>query len=131
MSLKNILTVTLLTWVNINLNAQSSCGDFAVGKFQNVESGVIRSSIERNDSIQIEEYGAQKIKLRIEWIDSCAYRLIFLEGNDAWWASRGRDRPTPDLIVKITEIQGNSYWQLSKFVDDKVFGFRSRIEKIK
>ena len=68
--------------------------------------------------------------MKIKWIDECSYRLIFLEGNDAWWESSERDRPTPDLIVKITNINEKSYQQEAKFVDDDEFKYKSNIEKI-
>lgn len=126
------ITILLITmfWIPVNAFSQSDCEKFRTGKFQNIENGVIKSKIERNDSIQVEQYGEKIIKLRIEWIDECSYRLIFLEGNDAWWESRGRNRPTPDLIVRIVEINGNSYLQEAKFVDDDEFKYKSIIEKI-
>jgi hypothetical protein len=110
--------------------SQSECEKFRIGKFQNLENGIVKSKIERTDSIQIEQDGKIIIKLKIEWIDECSYRLIFLEGNDDWWESRGRDSPTPDLIVRITAVNENSYLQEAKFADDEEFKYKSSIEKI-
>lgn len=64
--------------------SQDNCENFKTGKFQNVENGIIKAEIERNDSIQTETYGQKEVKLKIEWIDDCSYRLIFLEGNSAF-----------------------------------------------
>jgi hypothetical protein len=97
-----ILIASLLLFWLISNSQEISCKKFKTGKFQNIEDGVVKSKIERNDSIQIEEYGENKIKLKIEWLNDCTHRLIFLEGNDSWWESRGRSKPSPDLIVHIT-----------------------------
>lgn len=109
---------------------QTSCRKFVRGKFNNIENGVTQSVIERNDSIQVEQAGEKRIKLKIVWMDECSYRLIFLEGNDAFWKSRGRDKPTPDLIVRITKVEGNSYLQEAKFVTDTEFRYISKMEKV-
>lgn len=126
---KIILTITLLFITGFAFS-QSKCEKFKTGKFQNIEKGIVKSIIERNDSIQTEQYGEKKIKLKIEWINECSYRLIFMEGNDAWWESRGRNRATPDLIVRITKIKKDSYTQEAKFVNDDEFTYKSNIEKI-
>lgn len=110
--------------------SQSDCVKFRTGKFQNIEKGIVNSKIERTDSIQIEQNSEKIIKLKIEWIDDCSYRLVFVEGNDAWWESIGRESPTPDLIVRITSINENSYLQEAKFVGDDSFKYKSKIEKI-
>jgi len=110
--------------------AQSDCELFKTGKFQCIENGVIKTTFERDDSIQIEKSGDKIIKLKIEWLNDCTYLLIFLEGNDAWWDARGRDRPTQDLIVKIISVDGNSYSQEAKFVNEDEFKYKSIIRKI-
>lgn len=128
--MKNLVITLILLFFNSFVFSQSDCEKFKTGKFQNIENGVVKSTIERNSSIQIEEYGEKKITLKIEWIDDCTYLLIFLEGNDAWWEARGRNRPTPDLIVRITNVDGNSYLQEARFVDDDEFKYKSTIDKI-
>jgi hypothetical protein len=128
--MKNLIFIIIVLFVNSVALSQSDCKKFRTGKFQNIENGIAKSKIERNDSIQIEEYGIKKIKLKIEWIDDCSYRLVFIEGNNEWWGSRGRDRPTPDLIVRITNIDKNNYLQEAKFVDDEEFKYKSNIVKI-
>ena len=107
-----------------------NCKKFKTGRFHNIENGVIKTKISRSKTIQIEEWGESKIKLKIVWINDCSYRLIFLEGNDAWWGSVERDAPTPDAIVRITNVDGNSYLQESKFADEEEFIYKSIIEKI-
>jgi len=128
--MKKVVLLISFLWISGIAFSQSECQKFRTGKFQNIENGIVKSKIERTDSIQIEQYGENSIKLKIKWIDECSYRLIFLEGNDAWWESRGRDRPTPDLIVRITNINENSYLQEAKFVDNEEFKYKSNIEKI-
>ena len=53
-----------------------------------------------------------------------------MEGNEAFWSSRPKDAPTPDLIVRITNINGNKYRQESKFDGDNDFVDKSEITKI-
>ena len=110
--------------------AQNDCEHFRVGKFQNIEDGVLRATIVRNDSIQVERYGNKMIKLQITWLDDCSYQLTFLEGNQAFWDARPPNMPTEDLIVRITKIHGNSYTQESKFANQEDFTYISEIEKI-
>ena len=124
------LIFILFTLMSTISYSQKNCENFKTGKFQNVENGVVKAEIQRNDTIQIEKYGQKEIKLRIEWIDDCSYRLIFLEGNTAFWNSRPKDIPTHDLIVKITQTDGNSYLQESEFVIDDDFIYKSKIIKI-
>lgn len=116
-----------LSWTAFS---QPKCAGFRVGKFQNIEEGIVKTKIVRNDTIQLEYYGDKEIKLRINWIDDCTYRLTFIEGNDAWWESRSRERPTPDLIVRITDTSEDSYSQEAKFEMDKEFKYKSNIQKV-
>lgn len=124
-----ILLIPILL-ITVNTFAQLDCSKFKTGKFQIIENGEGKDKIERNDSIQIEQYGKVIIKLKIEWIDECSYRLSFLEGNKAWKKSIDKDRPTPDLIVRIIEVKENSYVQESKFVGNNEFKYKSEIKKI-
>lgn len=125
-----LLICCLILFKFSNAQEFSDCSKFKTGKFHNLEKGIVNSIIERTDSIQIEQNGDFLIKLKIEWIDDCSYRLVFLEGNDAWWQSRGVQRSTPDLIVRITDIEANSYLQEAKFVGDNVFKYKSNIVKV-
>jgi hypothetical protein len=109
---------------------QSDCDKFKVGKFQNVEEGVVKSSIVRNDSIQVEKFGDREIKLRINWLDDCSYQLSLLEGNEAFWKSRPKDMPTPDMVVRIVSVDGDAYLQEARLVTEEEFKYKSRIEKI-
>ncbi|MBA9079886.1 MULTISPECIES: hypothetical protein [Rufibacter] len=125
------LLLACLLITSCSAYSQSDCKNFRIGKFQNVENGVIKSKITRSDSLQIEEYGNVKVTLKIEWIDDCTYRLIFKEGNESFWASRPKDRPTPDLIVRITKTEKDSYLQEAKFVGDNDFQYKSNMVKVK
>lgn len=126
---KNKLVYLLLFLCTITY-AQENCKNFKTGQFQNIENGIVKSEIQRNDSIQIERYGQKEIKLSISWIDDCNYRLTFLEGNLAFWNARPKNKPTPDLLVKITEVHGNEYLQESKFDIGNDLVYKSTITKI-
>lgn len=126
---KNILLPLFILVFGFSYS-QESCGKFKTGNFQNIENGILKAKIQRNDSIQTEQYGEKKITLKIIWIDDCSYRLKFLDGNEAFWKSRPKDKPTPDLIVRITNVNGNKYTQESKFDIDNDFVYKSEITKI-
>jgi len=128
--MKNIVVALILMFFSTFVFAQSDCKLFKTGKFQCIENGVIKTTFERDDSFQIEKIGEKIIKLKIEWIDDCTYLLIFLEANDAWWEARGRNRPTHDLIVRIIEVDGNSYSQEARFMNEDEFKYKSIIRKI-
>jgi hypothetical protein len=110
--------------------AQENCSPFKTGHFQNIENGVLKAKIQRNDSIQKEQYGEKEITLKILWIDDCTYRLKFQEGNQAFWNGRPKNQSTPDLVVKITNVDGNTYTQESKFEGDDKFVYKSVITKV-
>ena len=128
--MKKHLLLSLLILVCGFSYSQENCRKFKTGDFQNFENGILKAKIQRNDSIQTEQYGEKKIKLKIIWIDDCGYRLKFMEGNEAFWNSRPKDKPTPDLIVRITNVNGNKYTQESKFEIDNDFVYKSEITKI-
>lgn len=127
---KAILTISFFVACVTSYSQSTACDKFRTGIFQNIEDGMVRSIVERTNEFQHEEYGDKRIKLRIQWIDECSYRLIFIEGNEAWNKSRGENTPTPDLIVRITEIAGDSYLQEAKFVDHKDFQYKSSMVKV-
>lgn len=129
--MERIISLSILILVCRLSYSQENCDKFKIGKFQNIENGILKSKIQRNDSIQTEQYGEKKITLKIIWIDDCSYRLKFLDGNEAFWKSRPKDKPTPDLIVKITNVNGNKYTQESKFDIDNDFVYKSEITKTK
>ena len=126
---KTILISTLMLVCSFSYS-QENCLKFKTGDFQNIENGIIKAEIFRNDSIQTEQYGEKKISLKIIWIDDCNYRLKFLEGNEAFWKSRTKEKPTPDLIVKITNVDGNKFTQESKFDINNDFVYKSELIKI-
>ena len=121
---------TILLLLSASVFAQVDCEKFKVGKFQNIEDGEVKSTIERNDSIQVERFGNKEIKLEITWINDCSYQLHLLDGNEAFWESRPKDMATPDLIVRIIETDGNAYLQEARLVTEEEYKYKSRIEKI-
>lgn len=128
--MKKIIIFYLIGLISAIAYSQESCKSFKTGKFQNIENGILKAKIQRNDSIQTEQYGEKEIKLKILWIDDCTYKLIFLEGNEAFWNARPKNKPTPDLIVRITDVYGNKYLQESKFEMENDFAYKSEITKI-
>jgi hypothetical protein len=128
--MKNLVVALILMLFSTFVFAQSDCELFKTGKFQCIENGIVKTTFERDESFQIEKSGEKIIKLKIEWLDDCTYLLIFLEGNDAWWEARGRNRPTNDLIVRIIDVNGNSYSQEAKFMNEDEFKYKSIIRKI-
>jgi len=128
--MKIIKLTLLLLLFSVFAFAQSNCEKFKTGKFQNVENGLMKSQIERNDSIQVEQHGEIVLKLKIVWINDCSYRLKFLEGNKAYWDLFGKDHSNDDLIVKITEVKEDSYTQESRFEGIDNFIYKSNIVKI-
>lgn len=122
--------ILLFTLFFSSTYAQGKCRDFKTGKFQNIENDIVKSEIQRTESFQMEKHGEIEVKLKIEWINECRYRLIFIEGNEAFWKSRPKDMPTPDMIVKMTVIDESSYLQESKFVIEEDFNYKSIIFKI-
>ena len=128
--MKNLVVALILLFFSGSVFAQSDCNLFRTGKFLSIEDDIIKTTIERDEFFQIEMSGEKLIKLKIEWLDECTYLLIFLEGNDAWWEARGRNRPTHDLIVRITDVDGNSYSQEARFMNENEFKYKSIIRKI-
>ncbi len=99
------------------------CQKYRTGKFQNIESGKAFSTIKRSEKYQVEKIGKLKVRLQVEWINDCSYKLIFIKGNKTFWDNRPKDKGTPDLIVQITQTDELSYSQKSYFVDspDEVY----------
>lgn len=83
----------------------TGCEDFWTGTFYNEQNNVINTKITRTKEYQVEEYiptGAV-CKLRVEWIDSCSYRLSYVSGNNAC-----PGKSFKDVIVRIVEVKENS-----------------------
>ncbi|WP_298518822.1 hypothetical protein [uncultured Kordia sp.] len=130
--MKNVLTFCFLLVACTFSYAQNKCEEFKTGEFINTENGIVKATIQRNDSIQTEQFSGKEIKLRITWIDDCSYRLKFLEGNEAFLKSRPKDTPMYDLMVKIISVNGDSYVQESRFIDyDGDTVYISTIKKVK
>lgn len=127
--MKTLLSFALL-FISYTLSAQTmSCQSFRVGDFQNIENGVVKADIKRTEEFQFEEMGDIKVKLKVEWVDDCTYKLMFVDGNDAYWDLRGRDTPTIDLLVKITSTNEDYYTQESEIIGQEGFVYKSTIYK--
>ncbi len=131
--MKQIVFFLTVLFIGTLYSQNSECENFKIGEFQNIEKGIVKAEIKRTEKFQFERFDDIEIKLKIVWINDCSYRLIFIEGNDSWWESKEKDSSssTPDLIVRITNISGDSYLQESKFVDDDEFKYKSKVLKIK
>ena len=129
MRMKSILVLFPFLFMGTIAFSQSECEVFKTGKFKTIKNGITKSTIERTDSTQTELEDDRELKQKIEWIDGCSYRLIFIEGNDAWWDERGK-RPTPDILVRITDIEESSYVQEAKFDDEDALVHKTLVLKL-
>ncbi len=127
MKILNLIQLAML--ISSSLFGQSDCEKFKTGKFKNIENGILKSTIQRNDSIQIEEYAGKKVRPRIIWESDCSYRLSFLSANDNWQKTKPKNELTADLLVRITEVNENTYVQEAKFEGDLEYEYTSTIEK--
>lgn len=117
--------------ISFTARSQKKCRKFKTGTFQNVENGEVNSLIIRNDSIQYEKVERLEVSLKIDWIDDCNYRLSFIDGNEAFWANRPKDAPTPDTLVEILDVDGNSYTQKSRSdIEGDDFIYISKMVKV-
>lgn len=105
---------TLILLFCVALHAQSpDCQIFRTGKFQNRDGREEADFIKRGKKFQIEKAGKLKVKLRVEWIDDCSYKLTIIKGNKAYRENASRGKDAPALIVRITKTNSMSYWQES------------------
>lgn len=71
-----LLFVTLLSSC---YSDNTNCKDFKTGKFvweQDSDGKLLRTTFERNDSLQIETFENKIDSARVEWINECEWRLI-------------------------------------------------------
>ena len=61
--MRKLITILFTLFVTITYS-QENCEKFKTGKFQNVENGIVKAEIQRNDSIQVEKHGQKEIKLK-------------------------------------------------------------------
>ena len=83
----SMITVLVFTAVTSSL-AQATppaCGRFKTGNFLFTDSAGITWEIERGKAVQKEknQQSGVKIRLRIEWLDDCTYKLTQIWSSDA------------------------------------------------
>jgi hypothetical protein len=99
----------LLLITGIGLQAQSmDCSKAKTGKFY-IPDPELDYQIERTEEFQYEKIGKIEMTLKIVWLSDCEYKLIFVKGNKAYYKAVGKNTPKPDVIVEITEVDGNTF----------------------
>jgi hypothetical protein len=103
------ITLLLLLITGIGLQAQSlDCSGMKTGKFY-IPDPKLDYQIERTEEFQYEKIGKIEITTRIVWLSDCEYKLVFVKGNKAYYKEVGKNTPKPDVIVEVTEVEGNTY----------------------
>jgi hypothetical protein len=105
-------------------NKAIHCDHFWTGTFYNEKNKIINTKIKRAKDYQIEEYfptGAV-CKFKIEWLDSCSYKLTPVSGNEAC-----SDSTTP-VIVTILETKENSC-RIEAQAEGSTFKYKSELFK--
>lgn len=104
-----------MLFMNFSLFSQegSSCNTLVNGKFVLLDSLKGNTYIKRKRNIQIEkgEISKLKLKLKVEWQDSCAYQLTLIK------IKRNPNhiivQPKFKIITKIVQIENRYYVALS------------------
>ena len=130
MKLFLLLIISLLTCL-LSSAQELSCVDFKTGTFLNIEEGGSSTQIVRTKKIQIEKEDAIKVKLKVDWINDCSYKLTFVKGNKAWYDKMGDFGQIPEITVRIIATEENSYTQESTSVGNQSFVYTSKMVKIK
>jgi len=106
------------------------CSKFRVGTFHMMTDYSGLSIIKRNNNFQIEtnQKLGTKVKLKVQWIDNCTYKLTLVKGKKK--GDKEYKFAKMPLIVTIVSTDGNSYTQISKFegYDEE---YKNVIKKIK
>jgi hypothetical protein len=70
-----------------------------------VHNGQVDTRLSRTGDIQIEYFKDGSIsKFKVEWLDSCRYRLTYLAGDQI-----SKTKDLEPVIVQITGVKENSY----------------------
>lgn len=74
------------------------------GEFYIIDDG-LQTTVTRTGNVQIERVSKGVVsRFRVQWLDSCRYRLTYLSGNAA--SDDARLRP---VMVQIVEVKDSSY----------------------
>ena len=80
------------------------CSTVWNGRFVDIHNGEATSEISRDGDIQIERgKDGQTCKLKVEWLDSCRYRLTYLSCDTSV------ERHPDAVIFQITGVKNDSY----------------------
>ena len=110
-----ILTRTVLVGLFVSLAIAScskrkvynvrNCSSVWNGTFVNMRNGEVDTNISRTGDVQIERFKNGTVtNFKVEWLDSCQYRLTPVYGNEP--DSTKDIRP---VIVQITAVKEDSY----------------------
>lgn len=128
-----LIFYVILLFVPTILSAQElNCKDFHTGKFFIEGEGYSGSYLKRTKKKQIEKVSIEgfRIVMKVEWIDDCTYKLIYLRGNKKYRQSEYSSKKEPDLIVRIIETSKNYYVIESRFSMEQNFRFRTKVNKL-
>ena len=126
-----IFILCLLLGGSALFSQTTSCKSFHTGTFRIVEDGKTSDLIKRTKKFQYEISGKQKVKLAIEWLDACTYKLTFTKANKAFHKKNITGLMGKVLIVKILETKGNSCLITARFEHEQEFAYTGTIMKIK
>lgn len=108
--------------------AYSQCNNIKKGTFISVDSLAGKTTIQRNDSIQLEENETLGIKLieKLKWIDDCSY--VIYEFNIL--RNKGKiSNPSGNFIVSLKQVNDSVFMQ-TVLIEKSNFKYTSEITKI-
>lgn len=108
----NVITQDYLNEFNLKCrNDKIDCSTIKTGNFRIDDKEIGTTLITRTDNFQIEENENlnYKLKLSITWLDECTYELKPVEDL----INPNAELPTMIVTCHVTEINGNSYQQVS------------------
>ena len=125
------LTLSFLLGGLTMFSQTTSCKSFHTGVFRIAEDGKMGDRIKRTKKFQYEISGKKKVKLAIEWLDACTYKLTFIKSNKVFRKTEVNNYRGKVLIVKILETKGNTCLITARFETEREFGYTGTIMKIK
>lgn len=108
----------LLLIVNFGFAQNFKCSDVKTGNFLDPKDYDVK--IIRTDSTQIEinlKNGAEVLE-KVEWIDSCSYKLTHISNNEIW-EKQYPNLPNDTIIVEIKQVTKEFYLIKSYFENKK------------
>jgi hypothetical protein len=83
----------------------ANCSDVWNGEFYDIHNGKVMSEIRREGNKQTEKSPDGSVsELKVEWLDSCRYRLVYVSGNKV-----SQSKELKPVIVQITAVNQDSY----------------------